>query len=69
MAITGAAPSVFRAPELESRLSESFSVEAIENVTLESELMNEDMHASAAYRASLCVVMAKRAVADMLKIS
>ena len=54
---------------MESRLSESFSVEAIENVTLESELMNDDMHASAAYRASLCVVMAKRAVADMLKIS
>ena len=69
VAITGAAPSVFRAPELESRLSESFSVEAIENVTLERELMNDDMHASAAYRASLCVVMAKRAVADILKIS
>ena len=69
VAITGAAPSVFRAAELESRLAESFSVDAIENVTLENELMNDDMHASAAYRASLCVVMTKRAVADVLKIS
>ena len=69
VAITGAGPSVFRASELESRLVESFSVDAIENVTLENELMNDDMHASSAYRASLCVVMAKRAVADILAIS
>ena len=69
VAITGAAPSVFRAAELESRLAESFSVDAIENVILENELMNDDMHASAAYRASLCVVMTKRAVADILKVS
>ena len=66
VAITGAAASVFRCDEMESALTADFSVDALNGIELDSEDMNNDMHASNEYRAHLCVVMAKRAVAKML---
>lgn len=62
VAITGAAPSVFRATEMEAALNADFSENALEGISLDADMMNEDLHASAEYRAHLCVVMARRAV-------
>lgn len=62
VAITGAAPSVFRATEMEAALNADFSENALEGISLDADVMNEDLHASAEYRAHLCVVMARRAV-------
>ena len=62
VAITGAAPSVFRAAEMEQALAENFSSESLSAISLESQDMNSDLHATAAYRSHLCTVMAKRAV-------
>jgi len=66
VAITGAGPCVFRAREIEEILTKDFSAEAIRNVRLDADLMNDDMHASADYRANLCVVMAQRAVRELI---
>ncbi len=65
VAITGAAASVFRCRELEQALEDDFSVKAVEAVKLDADGMNSDLHASAAYRAHLCTVMAKRAVTQL----
>ena len=62
VAITGAAPSVFRASEMEAALAGNFSPDALDGITLDADDMNSDLHASAEFRAHLCVVMAKRAV-------
>lgn len=62
VAITGAAPSVFCATEMEAALNADFSENALESISLDADMMNEDLHASAEYRAHLCVVMARRAV-------
>ena len=63
VAITGAAPAVFRAEVMEAALSKDFSVSALDDLLLPSGDMNSDLHASAEYRAHLCTVMAQRAVA------
>lgn len=65
VAITGAAPSVFRCVEMEQALNADFSSGALDGIVLSADAMNEDLHASAEYRAHLCTVMAKRAVASM----
>lgn len=62
VAVTGAAASVFRVPELESALSTNFTPEAARAVTVSGADLNTDMHASAAYRAHLIPVLAARAV-------
>ncbi len=62
IAITGAAASVFRAADFEMALSESFSESAIAELTLSAETMNDDLHASAEYRAHLCKVLIERGV-------
>ena len=62
VAITGAASCVFRSKELELALSSNFSNSSIENVTISSNGFNEDIHASAEYRAHMTKVMAKKAV-------
>ncbi len=62
IAITGAAPSVFRAADFEVALSESFSESSISELTLPSDTMNDDIHASADYRAHLCKVLIGRGV-------
>ena len=66
VAVTGAAGCVFRQTEMERRLSNEFSVAAIESIVCDDDDFNEDIHASREYRAHLIGVMAKRAVADLL---
>ncbi len=63
VAVTGAAPSVFRVAEMEQALAANFAPEAIEGITVPADDLNSDMHAAADYRAHLVTVMAKRAVA------
>ncbi len=63
VAVTGAAPCVFRATELENALAADFSPAALDGVSVPADGLNEDIHASAEYRAHLVKVMAKRAVA------
>ena len=63
VAVTGAAPSVFRAPTLEAALAKSFDAAAAKAVKVDAKGLNTDLHGSAAYRAHLISVMASRAVA------
>ena len=62
VAVTGAAGSVFRVAEMEQALSSNFSADAVAGIAVPDDEMNEDIHASAEYRAHLVTVMAKRAV-------
>ena len=64
VAITGAAPSVFRASALEDALKTNFAPEAARAVTIPADDLNTDLHASAEYRAHLIPVLAARAVAS-----
>ena len=48
---------------LEAALAKNFEPSALEGMTVSSDNMMSDIHASAEYRANLVVVMAKRAVA------
>ena len=64
VAVTGAGPCVFRVPAMEKALSSEFSAAAIEGLEIPAEGLNEDLHASAEYRAHMVGVMARRAVAD-----
>ncbi len=66
VAVTGAAPCVFRVPEMEQALSRSFTPESAAGVAVEPGGLNSDLFASAEYRAHLVTVMAKRAVAAAL---
>jgi carbon-monoxide dehydrogenase medium subunit len=63
VAVTGAAPCVFRVPDMEAALSRNFKTDAIANISVNADGMNSDIHGSAEYRAHLVTVMAKRAVA------
>jgi aerobic carbon-monoxide dehydrogenase medium subunit len=62
VAVTGAAPSVFRATELETALTANFTSVAARGVTMAPDELNTDLHASAEYRAHLIPVLAARAV-------
>lgn len=62
VAVTGAGSSVFRATAFEKALASNFSVQALQGVSLPADGLNEDVHASPAYRAHLVGVMAARAV-------
>ncbi|MGC8532159.1 MAG: FAD binding domain-containing protein [Acidiphilium sp.] len=64
VAVTGAGNNgVFRHTEMEAALDKSFSPASLEGITTPEQNMNSDMHASAAYRAHLVGVIARRAVA------
>jgi len=66
VAVTGAAPCVFRAPEMEAALSGDFSPDALADIDVDAGDLNSDIHGSAEYRAALVTTMAKRAVAAAL---
>jgi len=64
VAITGASnDGVFRWAEAEAALSANFSASALEGLTLSGDDMISDLHGTGEYRAHLCAVMTKRAVA------
>jgi aerobic carbon-monoxide dehydrogenase medium subunit len=63
VAVTGAAPCVFRQKDMEAALSKSFTPDAVAAIKQSASGLNSDIHASAEYRAHLVTVMAKRAVA------
>ena len=63
VAVTGAAPSVFRFGEAEAALCARFDPAALEGMAIGPEGLNSDIHASAEYRAHCVTVMARRAVA------
>jgi carbon-monoxide dehydrogenase medium subunit len=64
LAITGAGQGgVFRHAEMEKALSANFSPDAVASIKTPVGDMNGDIHASPEYRAHLCGVVAKRAVA------
>ena len=61
-AVIGAALNVFRHTEMEAALDETFSPEALEHIQTPEDRLHADTHGSAAYRANLVDVVAKRAV-------
>ena len=65
VAVTGAGPCAFRSAILETALSENVSPDALNGITIDADGFNEDLFASAEYRAHLVVAMAKRAVAGI----
>lgn len=67
VAVTGAGQhGVFRHAAMEAALGKSFTDAVLDGVQTSADLMNDDIHASAAYRAHLVGVMAKRAVSAAL---
>ncbi len=64
VAVTGAAPSVFRCKPLEDALARSFTSDAARTVKIAATGLNNDLHGSADYRAHLIAVMGARAVAS-----
>jgi carbon-monoxide dehydrogenase medium subunit len=67
VAVTGAGPVVFRHAEMEKALAAKFAPDAVANIKVKSDGLNNDLHASPEYRAHLIPVMAKRAVEAALK--
>lgn len=62
VAVTGAGPCAFRAQAFEDALNRDFKAAALDGLSVDAADLNSDLHASAAYRAHLVGVMAKRAV-------
>ncbi len=63
VAVTGAGPCAFRVKAMEDALNSNFSAGALDGISVPAGDLNEDIHASAEYRAHLVTVMAQRAVA------
>jgi carbon-monoxide dehydrogenase medium subunit len=62
VAVTGAGAKVFRVPAMEAALAKKFAADAIAGIAVPSAELNGDSEASAAFRAHLIGVMAKRAI-------
>ena len=63
VAVTGAASCVFRATAFERALATDWSAKALAGLAQDADGLNADLHASAAYRAHLVGVLARRGVA------
>jgi len=57
---------VFRVPAMEKALTAKFSADEIASIPVSATGLNNDLHATAEYRAHLVTVMAKRAVEQAL---
>lgn len=66
VAVTGAAPCVFRLADAETALSRRFAPDALDDLRVPADGLNHDLHGSAEYRASLIGTLTKRAVAAAL---
>jgi carbon-monoxide dehydrogenase medium subunit len=66
VAVTGAGPTVFRAPQYEAALGKQLAPSALDGIAVPSANLNSDAEASAEYRAHLIGVMARRAVQALL---
>ena len=63
VAVTGAgSDGVFRVTQFEEALQKRFAAKALDELTVEADGLNSDLHGSAEYRAHLIGVMARRAV-------
>jgi carbon-monoxide dehydrogenase medium subunit len=62
VAVTGAGACAFRVTAMESALGRAWSADALASVKVPADGLNSDLHASAAYRAHLIGVLARRAV-------
>ena len=62
VAVTGAAPSVFRQKDMEAALGKKWAPDAVDGIKQKADGLNSDIHGSSEYRAHLVGVMAKRAV-------
>ncbi|MFN9355739.1 MAG: FAD binding domain-containing protein, partial [Alphaproteobacteria bacterium] len=62
VAVTGAAPCVFRETAMEQALTRSFTPAAVSAIRVSPEGLNSDLHGTAEYRAHLVTVMARRAI-------
>jgi carbon-monoxide dehydrogenase medium subunit len=67
VAVTGAGPGVFRVASFEAALKEKFAAERLDGLAVPADGLNSDLHGSAAYRAHLVGVMARRAVSAALR--
>lgn len=65
VAVTGAGQGVFRWTKAERALGKSMSPDAVTKLSVDVDAMNEDMHATRAYRANLVNVITRRAVAKL----
>lgn len=63
--VTGAGTHAFRATAFEQALSRRFAVDALDGLAMSADGLNDDLHASPAYRAHLVGVLARRAVAAL----
>lgn len=68
VAVTGAGNGVFRHAGLEAALNASFTPEAAAAVQIDASDLNNDLHATAAYRANLISVQTQRAVVKALGV-
>jgi len=60
--VTGAGAGVFRVTQMEDALRRNFSPAALDGLSVAADTLSSDIHASAAYRAHLIPVLARRAV-------
>lgn len=65
VAVSGAAPTVFRCKPLEETLAKNFTADAARAAKLSANGLNRDLHGSPEYRAHLVGVLAGRAIEAM----
>lgn len=66
VAVTGAAPCVFRAGTIEAALARKFAPQSLAGIRIAAEGLSGDIHGSAEYRAHLIPLLARQAVAQAL---